>query len=171
MAANRFGFKIDKGLSTTFSTQYIVASGSVGSISSGTPTECVTADASVAGVITTMADGGGVVTAMRFTGLAKDTSTDTAAAAGICNTWAPAPGLLYRGKPLVAGSFDTQAEINALMGKKVLFDLTSSNWTIDSATADALINCVVIQGGYTHTDEGLFIYSSKGTIWNTATAI
>lgn len=171
MAANRYGFKIDKGLSQSWATQYVVASGGAATIAAGSPTKCVTADGSVAGAVIPMVDGDGLVTAERFTGLAKSTSTDTASAAGVVDTWAPVSGMLYRGSPKVAGSVDTQAEINALMGKKVLFDLTSSVWTVDTAATDALVNCVVIVGGIPASDEVLFIYSSKGTIFNTATAI
>lgn len=171
MAENRFGIKLDKGFSQTWAIQFVVASGGAGTIASGTPTKCVTADGSVAGAIVPMVDGDGLVTAMRFTGIAKDTSTDTAAAAGICDVWAPVPGLLYRAKAKSSTAADTQSEINALMGKKVLFDLTSANWTVDTAATDALVNCVVICGGIPSNNEVLFIYSPKGTIFDTSTAI
>lgn len=171
MAENRFGIQIDKGLSQSWQQQYIVASGTAAGIAAGTPTKLVTADASVAGVIVPMVDGDGIVTAMRFTGVSKDTSTETAAAAGVCNVWAPVPGILYRAKAKSSTAVDTQAEINALMGKKTLFDLTSANWTVDTATADALINCVVIAGGIPASSEVLFVYSPKGTIFDTSTAM
>lgn len=164
-------FTIDKGLSMTWATQYVVASGAAATIAPGTPAKCVTADASVAGVVVPMVDGDGIVTGERFVGLAKNTSSDTAAAAGVVDTWAPVPGILYRGKPKTAGAADTQAEINALAGKKVLFDLTTGDWTVDSAAADALINCVVVCGGTPNNDELCFYYSPKGTIFDTSTAI
>lgn len=164
-------FTIDKGLSNTWATQYVVASGAAATLAPGTPGKCVTADGSVAGAVVPMVDGDGIVTGERFVGLAKNTSTDTASAAGIVDTWAPVPGILYRGFCKVAGSANTQAKINALAGKKVLFDLTSSDWTVDSAATDALINCVVIAGGIPANDEILFYYSPKGTIFDTSTAI
>ena len=169
--ANRFGFQIDKGFSMTWEIQFVVASGGAATIAAGTPTKCVTADGSVAGAIVPMVDTDGLVTAMRFTGLAKDTSTDTAAAAGICNVWAPVPGIVYRGAAKSAAAADTQAEINALMGKKVIFDLTGSVWSVDTAATDALVNCVVICGGYPRSSEILFYYSPKGTIFDTSTAM
>lgn len=168
---NRFGFKIDKGLSQSYTMRFLVASGTTGSIVAAAPTKLTTADGSVAGVIADMADGDGIVTGERFCGLAKDTSTETSSAAGVCNTWAPVADLVYRGTAKSSTAANTQAKIDALMGKKVLFDLTSSNWTVDSAATDALINCVVIVGGQPLTNELLFVYSSKGTIFNTATAI
>ncbi len=79
--------------------------------------------------------------------------------------------MIYRGSPKTATSCNTQAKINALMGKKVIFDLTSSNWTIDTAATDALVNCLVICGGIAANDECLFYYSPKGTIFDTSTAI
>lgn len=171
MADNRFGFKIDKGLSNSWTLRFLVASGTTASIAAGAPTKLSTADGSVAGVVADMVDGDGIVTGMRFAGLAKDTSTETSGAAGVVNTWAPVPDLLYRGTAKSATAANTQAKIDALMGKKVLFDLTTSNWTVDTAAADALINCVVIVGGLPLTNEVLFIYSMKGTVFDTSTAI
>lgn len=164
-------YTIDKGLSNSWTIQFIVASGGAATIGRGVPTKCTTADGSVAGVVAVMADADGIVTGERFAGLAKDVSTDTASANGIVNTWAPVPGLLYRGFPKTAGTYNTQAKINALMGKKVIFDLTSGDWTVDTAATDALVNCVVIVGGITANDEALFYYSTKGTILDTSTAM
>lgn len=164
-------FKIDKGLSMSFETTYIVASGTSASVSTGVPTKCVTADGSVAGTVVVCVDGDGLVTAERFTGICKRPSTETASVAGTVGTWAPVPGMLYRGYAKSAAAADTQAEINALMGKKVLFDLTSTDWTVDTAATDALVNCVVIQGGNPLTSEISFVYSPKGTILDTSTAM
>lgn len=164
-------FTIDKGLQNTWATQYVVASGAAGTIAPGTPAKCVTADGSVAGAVVPMVDGDGIVTGERFVGLGKNTSSDTAAAAGVVDTWAPVPGLVYRGLAKTAATANTQALINALMGKKVIFDLTTSNWTIDTAATDALVNCVVICGGIPTNNEVLFYYSPKGTIFDTSTAI
>lgn len=155
----------------TWATTYVVASGGTATIAPGTPTKCTTADGSVAGAIIPMVDADGIVTGERFAGLAKSLSTDTASAAGIVDTWVPVPGILYRGFAKTSTNANTQALINALMGKKVIFDLTTSNWTVDTAATDALVNCVVIQGGIPFTSEILFYYSPKGTILDTSTAI
>lgn len=162
---------IDKGIQNTWQTTYVVASGAAATIATGTPAKCVTADGSVAGAVVPMVDGDGIVTGERFVGLAKVTSSDTASANGTVDTYAPVPGILYRGFAKSAAAADTQAEINALMGKKVIFDLTSSDWTVDTAATDALVNCVVIQGGIPASSEILFYYSPKGTILDTSTAI
>lgn len=164
-------YTIDKGLSTTWQAQFVVASGGAATIARGTPTKSTEADATATGALVPMVDGDGSVTAMRFGGIAKTTSTDTAAAAGVVDTWVPVPGLLYRGFAKSAAAADTQSEINVLMRKRVVFDLTSSDWTIDTAAADALVNCVVIVGGLPQSSEILFMYSPKGTILDTSTVI
>lgn len=164
-------FEIGKGIMNSWEITFVVASGTSGSIARGVPSKCVTADGSVAGTVVVMVDGDGLVTGERFTGLAKDVSTETASAAGIVNTWAPVPGMVYTGFAKSAAAADTQAEINALMGKKVLFDLTTGDWTVDTAATDALVNCVVIVGGNPLTSQVEFIYSPKGTIFDTSTAI
>jgi len=151
--------------------QWVVASGGAATIASGSPTKSTEADATATGAIIPMVDGDGSVTAMRFTGIAKNTSTDTAAAAGVVDTWVPVPGLLYRGKAKSAAAVDTQAELNVLSRKRVVFDLTGTVWTVDTAAADALVNCVVIVGGYPNSSEILFMYAPKGTFIDTSTAI
>ncbi len=121
-----------------------------------------------------MADGDGVVTAQRFTGIAKSTSTETSSAAGTVDTMFPVAGMLYRGFASVATNANTQALINALMGKRVKFDLgvlSSGTWSVDTADADALVNCVTIVGGIPASSEILFIYSQKGTVGDTSTSI
>lgn len=169
--ANRPGFTIDKGLNQTWEATWVVASGAAATIGSGSPTKCTTADASIAGAVVPMVDGDGSVTAMRFTGMAKTISTDTAAAAGVVDTYYPVPGLVYRGNALAPTGVDTQGEINALMGKRVVFDLTGTTWTVDAAAADALVNCVCIVGGLPNSSEVLFVYSPKGTICDTSTSM
>lgn len=169
--ANRPGFTIDKGLSQTWESTWVVASGAVATIGSGSPTKCVTADASIAGAVVPMVDTDGTVTAMRFTGMAKTISTDTAAAAGTVDTYYPVPGLVYRGGCKVSTTMNTQAKINALMGARVIFDLTGTTWTVDAAATDALVNCVCIVGGIPASNECLFVYAPKGTICDTSTSM
>lgn len=155
----------------TFQAQFVVASGGAATIASGTPTKSNESDATATGALIPMVDGDGSVTAMRFGGIAKSTSDDTASAAGTVDVWMPVPGLVYRGYAKSSAAADTQSEINVLMRKRVVFDLTTSDWTIDTAAADALVNCVVIVGGIPQTSEILFMYSPKGTILDTSTSM
>lgn len=126
----------------------IVAAGAVQTILAGTPTKG--ADAAAAspwtGAVVPMVDGDGT-TSQRFTGLAKGDSDDTVAAAGTVQVWTPLPGLTYSGKAKTLSTADTAAEVEALRYKRVVFDLTSSKWTVDAAAADAATNGIMIVGG------------------------
>lgn len=164
-------FTIDKGLQNTFVSTAVVASGGAATIAPGTPTKSTESDATATGALVPMVDGDGSVTAMRFGGIAKTLSNDTAAAAGTVDVWVPVPGLLYRGFAKSPTAADTQSEINVLRRKRVVFDLTTSDWTIDTAAADALVNCVVIVGGIPQSSEILFMYSPKGTELDTSTSM
>lgn len=161
-------FSIDRNQSQTFEYQWVVASGTTASIARGTPAKRVDVDAATAtGSVKIMADGNGgmadstLAASGTFAGLAKDASTETASVAGICNLWFPAPGLVYRGFAKSATAADTQTEINVLMGKRVVFDITTGDWTVDTAAADALLNCIVIVGGIPQTSEILFVVDAR----------
>lgn len=147
----------------------IVAAGAVGTIAQGTPTKG--ADAAAAspwtGAILPMVDGDGS-TSQRFTGLAKNTSTDTASVAGLVTLWLPLPGLVYAAKSKTASNSNTAAKIQALFGKRVVFDLTASVWSVDDGAADAVANCVVITGGDFNTSTLWFVYRNTGTMLNFA---
>jgi len=143
----------------------LVAAGAVSTIAAGTPTKA--ADAAAAspwtGAVVPMVDGDGD-TADRFTGLAKSTSTETASVAGEVTLWLPLPGYNYACKAKTASTADTAAEVQALFGKRVVFDLTSSLWSVDAAAADAVANCVTIIGGDYQTQTLWFNYAPKGTM-------
>lgn len=142
----------------------LVASGAVSTIAAGTPTKAAdAAAASWTGAVVPMVDGDGAI-GQRFTGIAKSTSTDTVAAAGSVTLWLPLPGYVYACKAKTASTADTAAEVTALFGKRVVFDLTSSLWSVDAAAADALINCVTIVGGDFRTTTLWFTYKDGGTV-------
>jgi len=155
-------FVIKSQLNPEFSIDFLVASGAVGSIGRGVPTKSSDAAGSATGVVAAMADGEGS-TSQNFTGIAKSVSTDTAAAAGRVTTWMPLPGIVYAGKAKTASTADTQAEVDALRRKRVVFDLTTSVWTIDAAATDAVANCVVIIGGDYRTQTLDFVYRPSGS--------
>ncbi len=148
--------------------KFLVASGAAATINPGTPTKFGSA-----GAIVPMTDGNGT-TSERFTGIAKGTSTDTAAAAGVVEVFIPLPGQQYAGGAKSATAANTQAKIDALLGKRVVFDLTGTvgpgltgQWTIDTAAGDAATNCVVIIGGEYQTNTVYFMYSPSGTFLDT----
>lgn len=161
----RGNFRVVTQMSPVFSTTWNVASGAAESIKAGEPTEASDAAAAspYTGNINIMADGEGT-TSQRFTGVAKSDSTDTASAAGECTTWLPLPGIIYSGAAKTASTADTAAEVQALQGKRVVFDLTSTTWSIDAAAADAVANCVIIIGGEYQTQTLYWMYRPAGTV-------
>jgi hypothetical protein len=154
----RNDFKVYDPIEPKYSVDFVVALGTATSIKTGEPT----ASDSYGGT-RIMIDAEGT-TGTRFTGIAKSDSTDTASAAGSVTVWLPLPGMVYSGAAKSSAAADTQAEINALQGKRVIFDLTSTAWTIDTAASDGATNCVVIIGGDYRTSRVYFTYSISGTI-------
>lgn len=146
----------------------IVASGAAATIQAGTPTKGTDATgASWTGAVLPMVDGDGT-TSQRFTGLCKSTSTDTATAAGVTTLWVPLPGLVYSGKAKTASNANTAALVNGLFGKRVVFDLTSSLWTVDSGAADAAANALVIIGGDFNVSTLFFVYKPTCAVFQIA---
>lgn len=148
-----------------FSTQpSLVAAGAVATIAANTPTKGADSAAAApwTGAVVPMVDGDGS-TSQRFTGIAKNDSNETASVAGSVTLWLPLPGYVYACKAKTASTADTAAEVQALYGKRVVFDLTSSLWSIDAAAADAVANCVVIIGGDYQSQTLYFAYAHKGS--------
>lgn len=152
-------FKLRYPTDPAFAIRRIVASGAAATINPGEPTK-----EGSSGAVAIMADGDGT-TSQRFSGVAKTVSTDTVAAAGEVYTFLPLPGILYSGKAKSTTAADTQAEIDALMGKRVVFDLTSTSWTIDTAAGDSATNGVIILGGDFRTSEIYFAVSISCTVF------
>lgn len=155
-------FKIEKGIGQTYQTQMVVASGTTASIDRGAPTKKSSGNAAI------MVDGDGT-TSQVFTGIAKSTSNETASVAGTVQLWMPVPGIVYRGFAKSAAAADTQGEIDALVGKRVVFDLTSTDWTVDTAAANAATNCLIIVGGMPQTSEIMFSIADSGTVFANVT--
>lgn len=143
--------------------KWLVAAGAAATINPGTPTKF-----SSAGAIVPMVDANGT-TSERFTGIAKGTSTDTAAAAGEVYTFIPLPGLIYQAVAKSATGANTQAKIDALLAARLVFDLTGTvgpgltgKWTIDAAGGDGANNCLTVVGGEYQSNSLYFIYSGRG---------
>ena len=110
------------------------------------------ATAILAGEPITQALGGTTVTAMLtnlpvvgtnfLAGIATSNSTQTASVAGTVDYLPLTPGQIYMISPKVAASWDTQSEYDALVGKRVLLDLTTGVYTILAADG-ATYGCVI----------------------------
>ncbi len=143
----------------------LVASGAVGTIAAGTPSKSADAATAATGAVVPMVDGDGAI-GQNFTGIAKNTSTDTVAAAGTVTLWIPLPGYVYACKAKLGTAVDTAAELLTYFRKRVVFDLTGTGgtWTVDTEAADALINCVTIIGGDYQTQTMYFTYKNGGSM-------
>ena len=163
MAANINAFYVVNETNDKWTSQsLLVAAGGVGTISQGTPTKGADATgASWTGAVIPMVDADGT-TSQRFTGIAKNTSSETASVAGSVITWLPLPGLIYGGQAKTASLANTSALVQALFGKRVIFDLTSSVWSVDTAAADAAANMVIIVDGDPNTSTLHFVYKETG---------
>lgn len=76
-------------------------------------------------------------------GIAATASTQTASVAGIVNCYPVTGSAVLLIAPKVAASWDTQAEYDALVGSRVLLDLTAGVYTI--LAADSANNGCVIR--------------------------
>lgn len=94
--------------------------------------------------VTALADAKPVVATDYLEGIATSTSTQTATAAGKVSVLPLLPGTIYLIDAKSAAAVDTQAEYDALVGKRLVFDLTSGKYTMDTAAGDGATNgCVV----------------------------
>lgn len=118
--------------------RFKIASGTTASINAGEPV----LKALGAAYVTATGDGDGVVATDFFAGIAQSTSNETAAADGEVDVLKISPGVVYLIAPETAASWDTQAEYDALVGDRVLFNLASGVFTI-SATDNASNGLIV----------------------------
>lgn len=93
-------------------------------------------------VVTPMATNKPVVATDYLAGIAMSTSTNTASAAGTVEVMPLVANTVYLMAPKAPTSWDTQAEYDALVGSRVLIDLTSSVYTILAADG-ATYGCVI----------------------------
>jgi hypothetical protein len=127
---NAFGYPGDM--------EFAVASGTTASISPGEPVSKPLGAAAVALAGTNTP----VVATDFYAGIASSYSTETASAAGTVKVTKLMPGMTYLIAPNAPTSWDTQAEYDALVGDRVLLDLTATVWTI-LATDGATYGCVI----------------------------
>ncbi len=92
--------------------------------------------------VTAMSTNKPVVATDFLAGIAATSSTQTAALDGEVWVNPLVPGVVYLMKPNSAAAWDTQAEYDALVGDRVLIDLTTGSYTI-LATDGATSGCVI----------------------------
>jgi hypothetical protein len=86
-------------------------------------------------------------TTTQVVGIAATQSTNTAAAAGTVSVYIPVPGTVYSCKATTFANVNTAAELNALVGDRVTFDLSTATFTVDEDETDAATSGLQIVGG------------------------
>ena len=114
------------------------SSGSQGNILPGEPVQKLAGAAGVTAMLTNSP-----TTTNRQVGIATAQSTDTASADGTCEVYEAKQGDRFLIAPKVAATWNTQAKYNALIGARVLIDLTAGVYTI--LAADGASNGCVVQ--------------------------
>lgn len=77
-------------------------------------------------------------------GIAQTNSTQTASVAGVVDVLPLTSGTTYLINATDATAVDTQAEYDALVGSRLVFDLTTGVYTLDTTTDGATNGCVVV---------------------------
>ena len=119
------------------SMTFYVASGTSASIKAGEPVRKLAGAAGASAMPTNSP-----TTTNRVVGVAASDSTETSSASGTVQVIPMKAGQTWRIAPKVAATWDTQAKYNALIGSRVLLDLTSSTYTI-LASDSASNGCIV----------------------------
>ena len=100
-------------------------------------------------------------TTTQVVGLAATQSTNTSAVAGTVKVYIPVPGTIYSCKATTVANVDTAAELNALVGDRVLFDLNTATFTVDENAGDTATSGIQIVGGDYANGDIYFIFRSS----------
>jgi hypothetical protein len=164
--------------SQLISTKWLVAAGAMGTTGGykGEPFMSRLATAAQTGIVIMCADADGTISTGatadgRFVGIAKSDSTQTAAAAGVVYTYTPFPFIVYVSKPKTAGLCNTDAKIDALRGKAVIFDLTTSTYSVDVGATDAATNALMLVGGDPKADVVYFTVKNGWSFLGSVTTL
>lgn len=117
--------------------KFTVASGTTASIAAGEPVQKLAGTA-----YATLAATNFPTTTLRHVGVAASASNETSTTDGTVDVLPSTPGVLWMISPKVAATWNTQAKYNALVGSRVLIDLTTATFTIlatDSAGNGAIV--------------------------------
>lgn len=157
MAVNDILFVNQTSFGPNGSLSFIVAAGAT-AINVGEPV-MITLGATSVAVMTTNKP---VVSTDYLVGVAVSTSTQTASAAGVVKVQPIFNGQIWSISPNVASTWNTQAKYNALVGHRVLIDLTSSSYTLLS-TDGSTYGCVVMPKDVT-SDTNEIYFSFRGGV-------
>lgn len=100
-------------------------------------------------------------TTTEVVGITKSAGTHTASADGTVEVYIPNSQIVWKCKAKTSTLADTDVEILALENDRVLFDLTSGVYTIDTAAGDVATSGIEIVGGNSATQEIYFKFRSS----------
>jgi len=107
-------------------------------------------------------DGKPLVGTDYFIGIAANAGSHTASADGTVDVYLDCPGMVYAAKAKTTTTFNTTAKINDFLFYRVVFDLTSSTYTLDNTTTAATAG-LQIWGGDPNTYTVYFATSDAAT--------
>lgn len=162
-------FKQEAGCGYPGDAPFLVQAGAVGSIVAGIPlTKTLGAP-----YVIPAADGTPIVGTDYMAGISATLSTDTVAADGLVSVTRLVPGMIYLIKPKTPATYfgasyltaPSQSTYNALVGDRVVFDLTASVYTIDAG--DGATNGLVVEYVDVNNYPGLVAFSVRqGAVYN-----
>lgn len=94
-------------------------------------------------------------TTTQVIGIAASTSDNDSSNAGSVKVYIPLQGVIYAAKATTAANVDTEAELNALVGDRVVFDLIGTTFTVDENATDTAASGLQIVGG-SHDDKEIY---------------
>ena len=125
--------------------RWVVGSGTTEAIKAGEPAKMSASNAKHAAILLVDADLT-IATDQPMTGIASNDSTETATASGFSDQYVPLPNVKWEIKAKTAANVNEQSEIDLLIGYLYLIDLTTSVFTIDTATSVATAAFLMVGG-------------------------
>lgn len=141
MSSSKLDVQVLKGSPASIGEKICLVAAGADTIYPGEPV----ARALGAAVVTALADAKPVVATDYLEGIATSTSTQTASAAGVVNVRPLVDNEIYIAKAKLNTTVDTQAEYDAIVGDRLLFDLTSGTYTVDVAAGDSATAGLVVE--------------------------
>lgn len=144
----------------SFNKEFKVASGAT-AINVGEPVNAggaLTSGANAGNTAVVLTDGKPLIGTDNFAGIAAKAGTHTASAAGVVSVSRVYPNVSeIWGAAKSAAAIDTAAELLAILLDAVLFDLTSSVYTIDQAAASNAAGLTIIDGNTAKGELGVIV--------------
>ena len=148
MSRNDIYFHSADGLNTVPTNRWVVIAGTGGAILAGEPS---TLTARGSNTVVLVVDGGpdfsgAGVSVIPYAGVAAADSTEVSSLRGYVDTYKPTIGV-YAALAKTSTTADTLIEVDNLLGKQQIFDVTNRKFTIDATGTNSASNTLVLQGG------------------------